>query len=89
MATVRLSGALRQTVGRAELRAEGASVREVLGALTRAHPGLEALVFDSRGALRRHVGVFVNGEDVRFAQGLETRVAASDVLTVIQAMAGG
>jgi molybdopterin synthase sulfur carrier subunit len=89
MAKVRLSGSLRQTVGRAEVKAEGATVGEVLGSLARAHAGLEALLFDAKGGLRRHVGVYLNGEDVRFGQGLEAAVSAGDEITVLQAMAGG
>jgi molybdopterin converting factor small subunit len=89
MATLRLSGPLRESVGRAELRLPGDTVGAVLSALVEVHPAVGARLFDERGALRRHVSVFVNGEDARFSGALAATVGAKDVVTVLQAMAGG
>ena len=90
MATIRIPTAMRTlTGGRAEVTADGATVREVLDSLERAHPGLGARLFDERGAQRRYVNVFHNEEDIRFLAGLETPVGPKDRLTIVPAMAGG
>jgi sulfur-carrier protein len=73
----------------AEVRLAGATVGEVLGALGRAHPALGARVLDERGAVRRYVNVFLNDEDIRALQELDTPVTDADRLLLIPAMAGG
>ena len=90
MATVRIPSTLRTfTQQRAEVKVSGATVREVLENLERAHPGVRAKLFDDSGALRRYVNVFCNDEDVRSLNRLDTVVGESDVLSIIPAMAGG
>ena len=89
-ATVRIPSQLRPLCGGAgELTAEGATVREVLRSLESGHPGLEARVLDEKGALRRHVNVFVAEEDVRFLEGLDTPVRDGQTLSILPAVAGG
>lgn len=90
MATVLIPSALRAFTGnRAELKVAGATVREVLANLERAHPGISGELLDGAGALKRYVNVFHNDEDVRALQRLDTRVREADVLSIIPAMAGG
>jgi molybdopterin converting factor small subunit len=90
MARVRIPTAFRAQVdGRSEVEAAGATVGEVLGALAQAWPGLAPRLFDERGQVRRYVNVFHQDEDIRFLQGLDTPVAAGDVLTLVPAIAGG
>jgi len=90
MATVKIPPALRaQTDGEAEVAAPGASVGEVLRALTATHPGTEAQIFSPEGELNRYVNVYLNDEDVRVRDGLDTPVSDSDTVVILPAMAGG
>ena len=86
MATVTLRGPLKQKAGgRAEHSVEGATVAELLRALEREQPPLAGWILDERGRVRRHINVFVNGE-----QGAEeTPVAAGDRIDVLPAISGG
>lgn len=89
-ATVRIPAALRGLAGgRAELPVAAGSLRSVLDALGREAPELHARLLDEAGALRRHVNVFVNDEDVRFRELLETPVRDGDRVTIVPAIAGG
>lgn len=88
--TVRIPTQLRTlTGGSGELTLEGASVGEVLKALDAAHPGMADRLFDEAGSLRRFVNVFVDEEDVRFLDGLQTAVAAGQTVSIVPAVAGG
>ncbi len=90
MATVRIPPVLRaQTGGRTEVEAGGSSVGEVLRALTAAHPDTEAQLFDPDGDLNRYVNVYLNDEDVRVLDGLDTAIADGDTVVILPAMAGG
>ena len=88
--TVRVPAALRALAGgRAELDAEPGRLREVLASIGRESPDLVARVLADEGTLRRHVNVFVNDEDVRFRNLLETPVRDGDRVTIVPAIAGG
>lgn len=60
------------TDGQSEVTAEGGTLGEVLADLERNHRGIADRVLDDSGKLRRFVNVYVNDDDVRFAEGLET-----------------
>ena len=75
--------------GQSEVSVEGATVGEVLKALDAAHPGFQDRLFDESGTLRRFVNVFVDEEDVRFLNGVDTEVRAGQVISVVPAVAGG
>jgi molybdopterin converting factor small subunit len=77
------------TAGAGEVEVEGLTVREAIDALERDHPGLRARLLDEQGTLRRFVNLFVADEDVRFLQGLDTRLPAGTTLSIIPAVAGG
>jgi molybdopterin converting factor small subunit len=62
---------------------------EVLDGLEVAHPGLKARVLDDDGAIRRFVNVYVNDDDVRFAEGLATATPDGTSISIIPAVAGG
>jgi molybdopterin synthase sulfur carrier subunit len=86
MATVRLRNPLKQLAGdRAEHAVVGATVAELLRELERSHPPLSGWILDERGRVRRHINVFVNGEQA----GADTRVAADDRVDVLPAISGG
>jgi molybdopterin synthase sulfur carrier subunit len=90
MATVRIPPVLRPSVGgEKEVSADGASVGEVLRALAERHPQTESQLFGSNGELNRYVNVYLNDEDVRVLDGLETGVSDGDTLVILPAMAGG
>jgi sulfur-carrier protein len=90
MATIKIPPVLRPSVGgEREISADGASVGEILQSLADSHPDTKAQLFGSDGALNRYVNVYLNDEDVRVLDGLETAVGASDTLVILPAMAGG
>ena len=75
--------------GQSEVSVEGATVGEALKALDAAHPGFQDRLFDEAGALRRFVNVFVDEEDIRFLNGVDTEIRAGQVISVVPAVAGG
>jgi sulfur-carrier protein len=90
MATVRIPPVLRpKTGGQPEVEAAGGSVGEVLRALTESHPDTAEQLFDAAGELNRYVNVYLNDEDVRVLDGLQTAVADGDTVVILPAMAGG
>jgi sulfur-carrier protein len=90
MATVRIPPVLRpQTGGASEVEAAGSNVGEVLRALTTEHPATESQLFGEDGDLNRYVNVYLNDEDVRVLNGLDTAVADGDTVVILPAMAGG
>ena len=90
MATVKIPPVLRASVGgEKQVSAEGANVGEVLNALASAHPDTQSQLFSAEGELNRYVNVYLNDEDVRVLDGLETVVGESDTLVILPAMAGG
>ncbi len=90
MATVRIPPVLRPSVGgEKELTAEGSSVGEILRDLAARHPQTESQLFAPDGELNRYVNVYLNDEDVRVLEGLQTNVSDGDTLVILPAMAGG
>ncbi len=88
--SVRIPTILRPyTGGASEVAADGGSLAEVIDALEVAHPGLRARVLDDDGAIRRFVNVYVNDDDVRFAEGLATATPDGTSISIIPAVAGG
>ncbi|MGK5630112.1 MoaD/ThiS family protein [Streptomyces sp. URMC 123] len=88
--TVRIPTILRPyTGGRAEVSAEGATLAEVLADLEKSHQGIAARVLDDTGRLRRFINVYVNDDDVRFAEGLNTATPEGAGVSIIPAVAGG
>jgi len=77
------------TGGQAEVSAEGATLSEVLTDLEKNHAGIGARILDDAGKLRRFVNVYVNDDDVRFEQGLETPTPDGAGVSIIPAVAGG
>jgi sulfur-carrier protein len=90
MATIRIPPVLRPAVGgERELSADGGSVGEILRAVAETHPETQTQLFAADGGLNRYVNVYLNDEDVRVLDGLDTQVSASDTLVILPAMAGG
>jgi MoaD family protein len=90
MSTIKIPPVLRpSTGGEREVSADGSNVGEVLRALATQHPATESQLFGEDGALNRYVNVYLNDEDVRVLDGLDTDVKDSDTLVILPAMAGG
>jgi sulfur-carrier protein len=90
MPTVKIPPVLRsKTGGDAEVEAGGATVGEVLGALAESHPETREQLFGDDGELNRYVNVYLNDEDVRVLEGLDTPASDSDTVVILPAMAGG
>jgi len=77
------------TGGTDTVSADGETVAALLEAADRQFPGFKARLLDESGQLRRFVNVYLNGEDVRFLQGLQTAVKDNDELSIVPAIAGG
>jgi MoaD family protein len=87
--TVRIPAPLRPAVGdQSSIECAPGTVREVIDQLEAEHAGFRDRVMED-GALRRFVNVFVAGQDVRFAEGIETEVTDGQEVTILPAVAGG
>ena len=75
--------------GRAELSLRAASPRIVLSELEQRYPKLHRSICDETGAVRRHINLFVNIHHMRDCDGLDTQLAAGDVVTIMTAVSGG
>jgi molybdopterin synthase sulfur carrier subunit len=88
--TVRIPTTMRPlSGGNSTVQVEGATLAEVLAALEAAHVGFHERLFDDTGALRKFVNVFVADDDVRYLDGLETKVPDGETVSIIPAVAGG
>jgi molybdopterin converting factor small subunit len=65
------------------------TVADIITALEAEHPGIRARVLDELGQVRRFVNIYVEDDDVRFGQGLQTPVPARATVSIIPAVAGG
>jgi molybdopterin synthase sulfur carrier subunit len=90
MPTVKIPPVLRQhTDGEAEVAVDGGNVGEVLRGLAAKHGETERQIFSPEGDLNRYVNVYLNDEDVRVLDGLDTAVSDGDTVVILPAMAGG
>ncbi len=87
---VRVPTPLRRfTAGKDEVAAEGASIRAIIENLEKNHPGLRERLMDDKGELRRFVNVYLNGDDIRFLDQLNSKVKDGDDISIVPAIAGG
>jgi molybdopterin synthase sulfur carrier subunit len=87
---VLIPSALRpQTDNQATLELPGQSIAEVLAALTAKFPELGKRLFKTENELNRFINVYVNDEDIRFIDNLNTPVKAGDEVSIVPAIAGG
>ena len=87
---VRIPTPLRRFTGGAEeVSADGATMAALVEDLERNHPGLKERICDEGGKVRRFVNIFVNGDDIRFLNNLETVIKAGDEVSIVPAIAGG
>ena len=76
------------TEGKATVEAAGATVQAVLDNLGQKYPGISQRLFEN-GQVRRFVNVYLNDEDIRYLDSLNTPVKDGDELSIIPAVAGG
>jgi len=77
------------TSGQAVVAAEGATVGELLRALTTTHPDLRPHLFSAEGTLRSFVNVYVNDDDIRHLKREDTPVGPNDTVSIVPSVAGG
>jgi molybdopterin synthase sulfur carrier subunit len=87
---VRIPPPLRPLTGGAEeVDVAGANVGDVLADLEANYPGIKARLFGDDGKVRRFINVYVNDEDIRFLENLDSAVNDGDELSIVPAIAGG
>ena len=90
MSVVKIPTVLRPQVGgNKEVEMAGSTVGEVVTELSARYPSLKSQLLTDDGGLNRFVNVYVNGQDVRYLDGLSTPVADRDEVRLLPAMAGG
>ena len=90
MPSVKIPPVVRKHTGDAtEVDAAGSTVGEVLNALVAEYPETGEQLFSGEGELNRFVNIYLNDEDVRVLDGLDTTVGESDTVMILPAMAGG
>jgi molybdopterin synthase sulfur carrier subunit len=87
---VRVPTPLRRFTGGAEeVNANGATVAALVNDLEKNHPGIKERICDEEGKVRRFVNIFVNGDDIRFLNNLDTVIKDGDEVSIVPAIAGG
>jgi molybdopterin synthase sulfur carrier subunit len=79
----------RFTGGEGEVPADGASIRQVIEDLEKRHAGIRERLLDDKGEIRRFVNIYLNGDDVRFLESLNSKVKDGDDISIVPAIAGG
>ncbi|HQV57352.1 MAG TPA: MoaD/ThiS family protein [Ilumatobacteraceae bacterium] len=89
-ATVRIPTTMRPLSGGAStVQIDGATLSELIANLESAHPGFSERILDEVGALRKFVNIFVSDDDVRYLDGLDTKIPEGATVSIIPAVAGG
>ena len=87
---VRIPTPLQKLVGdKSEVQAEGSTLRDVVSNLAEQNSEFKTRLLDDNGDLRRFVNIYVNEEDVRFLQKLDTPLKDGDEVSIVPAIAGG
>ena len=87
---VRIPTPLRRvTSGVDRVELEARTLQECIDSLEARFPGVRERLLDESGGLREFVNVYLNGEDVRFLQGLGTTTKSGDEVSIVPAVAGG
>jgi molybdopterin synthase sulfur carrier subunit len=90
MANIIIPIALRAFTGReSEIEVEVENVRAALDALTAEYPELTAQIFEENGDLRGFINIFVEADNIKVLQGLDTAIKPSDEIAIVPAIAGG
>ena len=88
--TIRVPQPLRNlTGGESTVKTEGSTLGEAVEQLELSYPGMRERLMDESGQIRRFVNIYVNGDDVRFLEGLGTALQVGDEVSIVPAVAGG
>ncbi len=88
--TVRIPTPLRRMTGGADkVEIDVADLSQMIDRLESDYPGFKERLLDEEGELRYFVNIYVNGEDIRFDQGLRTAIKSGDEISIVPAVAGG
>lgn len=90
MATVYIPTPLRRlTGGQSKISATGENIAGLIQAVESEYPGVSEKVLDENGNVKRFINIFVNDDEIRTLQGLDTPVSERDRISIVPAMAGG
>ena len=88
--TVKVPTPLRKfTAGSESVSGSGATVGALIDDLEKRYAGIRERICDEQGRVRRFVNLYINGDDIRFLQQLETKVKDGDEISIVPAIAGG
>ena len=79
----------RMTNGQDKVEVESANLSAMVDELEGSYPGFKDRLLDENGELRYFVNIYLNGEDVRFLEGLDTATSSGDEVSIVPAVAGG
>ena len=89
-ATVKIPTPLRKlTNNETSVDADGTTVGQIVESLESAYPGMRERLIEDNGDLRHFVNIYLNGEDIRYIDGLKSSVNDNDELSIVPAVAGG
>ena len=89
-ATVKIPTPLRKlTNNETSVDAVGKTIEQIVESLDSAYPGMRERLIDDNGDLRHFVNIYLNGEDIRYIDGLKSPVSDNDELSIVPAVAGG
>ena len=86
---VKVTSVLQRVLGARSVQSEGETVGELLNNMNAAYPGFREQITMEDGSLHRFVNIYINDEDIRFLQSLDTPIKEGDVLSILPALAGG
>ena len=90
MAKIRIPMPLRKLTNDAEIvESDAGTLATAIDGLESQYPGMKERLCDDAGQIRRFVNIYVNGEDVRFLDNIETKLKAGDEVSIVPAVAGG
>jgi MoaD family protein len=84
-----VTSVLQRVIGAKSVEMEGDTIAEVLERINAQYPGFREQITMEDGSLHRFVNIYVNDEDIRFMQQLDTPVEPGDVVSILPALAGG
>ncbi len=87
--TVRVTSSLQTLVGAKSVEGEGSTIGELLANLDGRYPGFKDQISGDDGELHRFINVYVNDEDIRYLQALDTPMNDGDTVSILPALAGG
>jgi molybdopterin synthase sulfur carrier subunit len=86
---VKVTSVLQRVIGAKSIESEGKTVGELLENMNSRFPGFREQITTPEGSLHRFVNIYINDEDIRYLQSLDTPVKEGDILSILPALAGG